>query len=254
MINILILEDEKPAFKKILRYVNDFYCNQFKYKHLQTVSKTIHELKNNINYDLILADIELLDGNVFAVFEAIKKTPPIIFCTAYNEYLIKAFKVNGISYVLKPYSQKELNNALLKYQELVNLTSKNKEQLFMDLQKIVSGNTVSFKKRFAIKKHNGIKLLETKNISFIEAYGDFCKIMDVFGEVHILSKNIGLVIKVLDPKFFFRVNRSNIINIDYIHTIKPFSKNRLSIKMKSSANLITTSTAITKDFRKWIDD
>ncbi len=253
MIHILILEDEKPAFKKMIQFVCDFYSNKFTYKHLQTVSETIQELKNNTEYDLILSDIELLDGNVFTAFEAIKRTPPIIFCTAYNEYLIKAFRVNGISYVLKPYSQEELNIALSKYQELVDFTSKNNRKLYSNLQKMILDNTVYYKKRVAIKKHNGIKLLEVKNISFVEGYGDFSKIVDASGKVHILSKNIGSLINDLNPQYFFRVNRSYIINIDYIKTIKPYSKNRLSIKMKTFSNLITTSTAVTKDFRKWID-
>lgn len=251
--HILILEDEIPAFKKILQYVSDFYEGNFTYEHLKTISDASTTLSKNNNYDLIISDIELLDGNVFSVFETIAKTPPIIFCTAYNKYLIKAFQVNGISYVLKPYSQEELNNALSKYQELVHYVAISNEKLYYNLQQIISKSSFNFKKRFAIKKHSGIKLLEVKDISVIEGYGDFTKIIDIKGEVNILSKSIGTLINDLDPQYFFRVNRSYFININYIEAIKPYSKNRLVVKMKSYSGLIKTSTAVTKEFRKWID-
>ncbi len=251
--HILILEDEKPAFKKILKYVSDYYKEQFTYKHLETVLEATNELKTNTNYDLILSDIELLDGNVFTVYKSLEKTPPIIFCTAYNKYLIKAFKVNGISYILKPYSQDELNSALSKYQDLVAFSTLKNPTMLTTLQHLISDTNIYYKKRFTIKKSNGIKLLETKHICFIEAYGDFSKIMDTSGNMHLLSKSIGIVLNDLDPQLFFRVNRSYIVNINYIETLKPYSKNRLSIKMKGFSNLITTSTAVTKEFRKWVE-
>ncbi len=248
--NILIIEDETPAFKKLFAYVTESLQSDFEYTHTRSVNESISYLEK-MSYDLILSDIKIIGGMSFDIFNSIKVSTPIIFCTAFDEHLLQAFKTNGIAYILKPYAQKDIDEALNKYQSLFH--KKFNEKDFFQQFKAVIEQKSSYKKRFAIKKPEGIKLVNTEDVCYIEACGDFCKFKDTNAELHSISKSIGLLCSELNPEHFFRINRSYIVNITFIEKIVSYSKNRLSIKVKGLSNSLITSTATTKDFRQWID-
>ncbi|WP_117885294.1 LytR/AlgR family response regulator transcription factor [Aureibaculum luteum] len=248
--NILIIEDEIPAFKKLLAYVNESLNSDFNYTHTRSVEDSIKHLKET-SYDLIVSDIKIIGGTSFDIFDSIKTSTPIIFCTAFDEHLLKAFKTNGIGYILKPYTQKEIENALIKYKDLFD--KKFNETNFFQQFKTLIEQKDTYKKRFAIKKPEGIKLVNTEAISYFEACGDFCKLKDSDANLHSISASLGSLSAELNPDHFFRINRSYIVNIDFIEKIVPYSKNRLSLKVKGLSVSIITSTSSTKDFRKWID-
>lgn len=248
--NILIIEDEIPAFKKLLAYVDRSLHSDFEYTHTRSVEAAIESLKEK-TYDLILSDIEIIGGMSFDIFDSVKTSTPIVFCTAYDEHLLKAFQTNGIAYVLKPYTQNDIDEALKKYKKL--FSQRFSEHNFFEQFKTILDKKDTYKKRLVIKKRDGIKLVNTKDICFIEAHGDFCKLKDTNNNLHVVSIPIGMLSKELNPDQFFRINRSYIINLDCIENIIPYSKNRLSIKVKGLSVLVKTSTSLTKEFRKWID-
>ncbi len=247
---ILILEDEIPAMKKLVRYLTTFFGESVVLDSTRTVKGGIELLEKNLQYNLILSDIKLLDGNSFDVFRKVETEAPIIFCTAYDEHLLDAFQINGIAYVLKPYQENDLESALKKFEKLFQPKMLEKD-IFKQLQEVLDTN--SYKKRFAIKKKDGIKLLEASQISLIQAKGDFCKVVDSDGHLHTLSKSIGVIIQELNSKHFFKINRSQIIGIEHIEKIQPYSKNRLAITIKGVREHVITSTSTTKDFRSWLE-
>ncbi|MEM8528399.1 MAG: response regulator, partial [Bacteroidota bacterium] len=114
---ILILEDEIPAFEKLHKYLDLSFDEPWEYDWGKTVVDGKRYL-TQYSYDLIFADIELRNNNIFTIFDTIEIDIPIIFCSAYNQYLLNAFRVNGIAYILKPYDRFDLENALLKYKKL----------------------------------------------------------------------------------------------------------------------------------------
>ncbi|MEM8524285.1 MAG: LytTR family DNA-binding domain-containing protein [Bacteroidota bacterium] len=250
--NVLILEDEFPAANKLVHYLSDFFDSEFTYTHLRSVREGVETLKKTSTFDLILSDIKLLDGTSFEVFDTVPLSILIIFCTAYEEHLLEAFKTNGIAYILKPFSREEIKTAITKYKTLFS-TEPIEKTILKEFQVLFEEERRSYKKRFAIKRKSGIKFLETKEISYIEAFGDFCKLTDANGQFHVTSQNIGSLIMDLDPSIFFKVNRSQIVNIEYIEKIDAYSKNRLSIKMAGQQATVLTSSATTKDFRKWLE-
>ncbi|NAS32509.1 response regulator [Flavobacteriaceae bacterium R38] len=250
--NILILEDEIPAYKKLVTYLSNYFDDNFEYHHARSVKESLKFLTATPKYDLILSDIKLLGGTCFDIFSQLKVTIPIIFCTAYDEHLLEAFQGNGIAYILKPYSQKELDEALNKYQVFFGQQVKE-FKIVQEFKALFEKQELHYKKRFAIKKTRGIKLVETKDICFIEAYGNLCKLKDADGNLHTISKSIGSLLSELDPGQFFRINRSYIVNINHLEKIEPYSKNRLSIKVRGMEKPITTSTSTTKTFRAWIE-
>jgi len=252
---ILILEDEIPAYQKLLSFV------QFEIPNHQLIgwARSVEEAKLLLNGgqtpDLILSDIELLDGNSFEVFENSGINCPIIFCTAFDKYVLKAFQTNGIAYLLKPYTLENFQEAFHKY---TTLFAKNEpqnidNQVFQELKNILKSDKKSYKQRFTIKKKGGIKLIETKDIAYFEANGDFCQGMDTNGQKHVINFTLSDIEKKIDPASFFRINRSQLINISFIEKIEPYFKNRLSIKMTVGKDALLTSGTKTRAFRKWIE-
>jgi DNA-binding LytR/AlgR family response regulator len=253
--NILILEDETLAYQKLMNCLHTFF-NEDIDCHWSRSNEGGEKLLNQNTYDFILSDIQLLDGVSFDLFDKVTINCPIIFCSAYNEYLFEAFKSNGIAYILKPYSQIDFNKALEKYQSLFQQDNYNilnhSEIKFLKLA--LKEGAESYKKRFTIKKQKGIQLLNVSSISIINASGDFCIAIDDKGQEHIISQNIGAIEKQLNPREFYRINRSEIIHIDYIDKIEYYFKNRLLIKMKTSKEKVITSSSKTSEFRKWLND
>jgi len=249
---ILILEDEIPAFKKLRSYLFEIFESGLEYVHARSIVEGINALHEDKSFDLIFSDIRLLDGIVFEVFQQVETSIPIIFCTAYNEHLLEAFNTNGIAYVLKPYSIKEIKGAIEKYNKLFSKSSIQKAML-NELSSLFQESAQNYKRRFAIKQNAGIHLLKTEEISHILAFGDFAKLIDQRGKMHLISQNIGSLMTDLDPDQFFRLNRSQIINIDFIDKIDSYSKNRLKVRMKNEIDDFYTTSSSTKYFRAWLE-
>ncbi|SFZ90235.1 DNA-binding response regulator, LytR/AlgR family [Flaviramulus basaltis] len=251
---ILILEDEIPAYQKLVSFIADYFEEDIPHDWARSNSEGKEFLVNN-NYDFILSDIQLLDGVSFDLYDEISIDAPIIFCSAHDEFLFQAFNTNGIAYILKPYTQIDFKKAIEKYQSLFkqgdynSLTSKTISELKVALQEEHN----NYKKRFVIKKAKGIQLLNVSEISTIEASGDFCIATDFQGKRHTISQNLGVIHQQLQPTKFFKINRSEIVNIDFIDNIESHFKNRLLITMTGLKEKAMTSSSTTSDFRKWLE-
>ncbi len=251
---ILVLEDEIPAYQKLLKFLNDYFEKDIEHDW----ARSIHDGKAFLQteeYNLILSDIQLLDGVSFNLYDEISVTCPIIFCSAYDEYLFQAFNTNGIAYILKPYSQEDFNKALEKYKSLFA----QEQNIALDtntiqfLKQALQEEQKQYKKRFVVKRSKGIQLLNVADISIIEASGDFCMVTDIKGKRHPIQEKIGTLIEKLNPKKFFKINRSQIVHIDCIETIENHFKNRLLLKMIGHKEKVMTSSSNTSDFRKWLE-
>ena len=252
MMRILVLEDEQPAQKKIEFLLTETLDGPYTMVLTRTVKEAIKILSENTQFDLILSDIKLLDGSAFQVFQTVPVAIPIIFCTAYDNHLLEAFQTNGIAYILKPFSQKDLEVALHKYKTLFKPKA-YEENVFEQLKKAIDQGNKSYKRRFAIKKPEGIKLLDVQEVSVVQAFGDLSRLIDISGKLHTIPSNIGSLENVLNPEIFFKINRSVIINQEHIVAIRDYSKNRLEIQLKGTKEKVLTSTTKTKEFRKWLD-
>lgn len=253
--HVLILEDEIPAFEKLRTHLSKYLEGDLTYDWGRTKEEALFFLSSKHNYDLIFADIQLLDGNSFDVFETRPPKIPIIFCSAYDAYMLEAFKSNGIAYILKPYGQQEIVEAFKKYETL--FANKQDQpltaELFAELKESIRSAEKQYKNRFIIKTAKGLYVLETDQITLVEAKGDFCKLYDATGKTHLYSASIGNLYNKLDPKSFFRINRSQLVHIKYIEQIESYFKNRLLITVKAADTKVMTSSRITADFRLWLD-
>ncbi|MCL5246581.1 LytTR family DNA-binding domain-containing protein [Cellulophaga sp. 20_2_10] len=251
---ILILEDEIPAYQKLVSFVKDYYEEDIPHDWARSNVEGKQFLAAN-KYDFILSDIQLLDGVSFDLYNEVSIDVPILFCSAHDEYLFEAFNTNGIAYILKPYTQLDFKKAMEKYQALFNqgdynsLSGKTISELKLALQEEHN----NYKKRFVIKKANGIQLLNVSEICKVEASGDFCIATDANGKRYTISLNLGTIYQQLHPAKFFKINRSELINIDYIENIESHFKNRLLLKMNGIKEKVMTSSSTTAEFRKWLE-
>lgn len=253
--NILVIEDEILAKEKLFGFIANELPKAEIIGWARSVKEAKELLRKEQNIDLIFSDIKLMGGTAFNVFNEVEVTCPIIFCSAYDQYLINAFQANGIAYLLKPYTEESFGQAVKKFRTLF----KKEEQLqiskstFKDLVDIVEGQTKRYKSRFAVKKNSGIKLLNVADIVIFEANGSFCLAVDNQKKKNVLNSTLSEIEASLDPTKFFRINRSEIINIDFIDSIEPYFKNRLVIKLKHRPEACHTSSAKTAEFRLWLE-
>ncbi|CAM1342566.1 LytR/AlgR family response regulator transcription factor [Tenacibaculum amylolyticum] len=251
---ILILEDEIPAYQKLTTYLNNFFEDEVAHDWARSILEG-KKLLTKHSYSFILSDIQLLDGISFDLFDDVSIDIPIIFCSAHDEYLFKAFNSNGIAYILKPYSKADFNKAIEKYQSLFkkgdygNLNT----NIISELKTALKEENTVYKKRFVIKKSKGIQLLNVIDITHIEASGDFCIAIDSAGKRHTISQSLSSIFQQLNPVKFFKINRSEIVNIDFIQNIESHFKNRLLLTVKGCKEKPMTSSSTTAEFRKWLE-
>lgn len=248
MLHLLIIEDETPAYQKLTTLIGEVLPTPFTHDWAKTAGQTTKLLASGQRYDLILADIQLSDGLSLDVLTCTELHCPIIFCSAYNDYLLEAFRTNGIAYILKPYGKQELAQALEKYTKLFTPGP----QLLASLREVIE-RPKNYKERLVIKSAKGIHLLPTKDISLMEAQGDFCRIYRQDGKAFSQTETLTRLLAQLDPARFFRINRSIVVGLEHLQSIEPYFKNRLALKVAGYPEAITTSSGATAEFRVWLE-
>jgi DNA-binding LytR/AlgR family response regulator len=253
----LIIEDEKIIARLLQNKIRNVSDDVFVIEVLASI-KAAHEwFSNNEMPDLIFMDIELGDGISFELFNQYKLTCPIIFTTAYDEYAIQAFRVNGVDYLLKPIVEEELKNAIEKCRSIIE--SKNKYSVDMpQLVKTLAHSTqarLQYKEKFIVNVRNqwmpininDIACFAKESINYIYLFNGEKFNLDI--------SSLEEIEELLDAHKFYRANRQYIINIDAIQTIKPTADGKLIIYLKAPLNKIDIDMSRLKapSFKKWID-
>ena len=211
----------------------------------------------NSQPDLLFLDIKLNDGLSFELFEYVKITCPIIFCTAYEEYAIRAFKVNGVDYLLKPVQEEDLKNAITKIRTMNKVQSPAlQEGLKALVEQFMMGNPAKpkYKERFIINSNNRITPIDVKEIAviyksnlnyFYKFNGD--KFIYDYSTLEELEEQ-------LDPDIFFRANRQYIININAIQSAKHLGNQKLSVLLVPPLKMeVEVSREKSPQLKKWLD-
>ena len=245
MIKVLILEDEIPARTKLKRFIKEVDPTIIIVDEIDTVEAAIAFLTST-DVDLIFSDIELRDGNAFEIYNMITVKCPIVFTTAYDQFLMNAFESNGIDYLLKPFTKERFEKAWDKFLLLRN-SSHPENTLLKKLQDFLESSrpATQYKMRFTVHAYHGTYFLNVKDISFFEASEGVVFAYDHLGKKHLLKETTLKEIEVmLRPQEFFRINRSELVNKNYIEKIERFSKNVLQLKVKSCTKLLKTSQGL----------
>jgi len=222
---------------------------------LSSVEGTVKWLKVNKLPDLILLDIHLADGLCFEIFEQVPVKCPVIFCTAYDEYALKAFELNSIDYLLKPVQQAKLEKSLQKMKELnrVQGTGMFNAQVH-DLMGLIKGREASYKSRFMVKIGNRIKAVKTEDIAYFHSQNKLTLLVNKEGSSFPIDYALDELINFLDPAIFFHVNRKLIIHIDAAREIHPYFKGRMKLILHPPLeDEVIVSSQRTPLFKIWLD-
>jgi two-component system, LytTR family, response regulator LytT len=250
---IVIIEDEEITSQALTEYIKTYDVSYDIVATLRSIKDALSWFTHNAMPDLIFSDIELLDGNVFTFYEKISISCPIIFTTAYDNFLLKAFQINGIAYILKPFGFAQVSESFDKYFTLKSTFSGTTQPHFSFVEQLKNALKPTFKQRFTVKMKNGISLLNVQDIVYLQADEGLVFAFGINQQKYPLNGTLSDINDLLDPSQFFRINRSEIINIQYIEKMEAYFNDRLTLKTKGmSANLIV-STARTPDFRKWVE-
>jgi DNA-binding LytR/AlgR family response regulator len=249
-VNCLIIEDEKVAAERLSGLIKNYDQSIEIIEIIQSVRNAVKWLNTYQSPDLIFMDIQLADGLSFEIFEETIVKTPVIFTTAYDEYALKAFKVNSIDYLLKPIDPAELNNAINKFNE--NKTPKEiPEQVF---DSILQSLTKNYKNKFVIKVGEHIKVFTIDDVQCFYSMEKYTFLQNNLGRDYAINYSLDQLEDLLDPKKFFRINRNYIISSSAISDIIGYSNSRLLIKLNSnkSVDLIVSRDKV-QHFKKWLE-
>lgn len=248
---ILIVENEKPAADRLIRLLKKLDNSVIISGIIETVEGTINWLQNNSSPDLILMDIQLDDGLCFEIFETINIETPVIFTTAYDEYTLKAFKVNSVDYLLKPVDEDQLKAALTKFRKIY--AGKYMER--RDYQQIIRELTNHYKSRFLVKIGERYKSVPVADVSHFHIIERSVFLKDSNRREYAVDYSLEQLENILDPEMFFRINRDCIVNINLIVTMYSYSSSRLQLTLKNEDknDKFVVSRERVREFKKWID-
>jgi len=247
----IIIEDEKPAARLLQRKLEKLNINVSEMLH--SVEEAVGWFSENEHPDLIFLDIQLSDGLSFEIFEKVAIKSAIIFTTAYDEYALKAFKLNSIDYLLKPIDEDDLEVAISKFKS--RLPKQEPVQLDFDQIKRMLSNPFekTFKKRFTVKIGQHLKVISTDEIEcfFSENKGTYLHTTE--GRNYLIESTLELLEQELDPKEFFRVSRKFIIPMKAIREIVLYSNSRLKVMLPTyKDDEVIVSREKVADFKTWI--
>ena len=251
--NIVIIEDEKPAATMLEMLVKQIEPDTQVLKVIPSVAKSIEWLnKSQDDVDLIFMDIQLTDGICFEIFKDVQVDKPIIFTTAYDEYAIEAFKVNSIDYLLKPVKPEDLARSINKYKNFKPSTKIYDVQTYQGLLNLLSQKQSSYPARLMVKIGEHIKSIKVEDIVFFFAEGRTVFLVTSEKRKYIIDYTLEELSTMIDPKAFFRCNRTYIVNINFIIDVIVYSSTRLKIRLpKEFEDEIIVSRERVALFKNW---
>ena len=246
---VLIIEDERLAAEQLINLLNKYDKNITVLDVIDSVKNAVQWLKINEKPELVFMDIQLADGLSFEIFEKIQLTSPVIFITAYDQYAIRAFKVNSIDYLLKPLDFDELKTAIDKFKS-TKLSSINQD--IIDKFKNILAN--NYKNRYVVKVGEHIRPINIEHINYFYSFDKATYINTIEKRNYVIDYSLEQAEALIDPNLFFRINRKYLISFASIIDIISYSNSRLKIKLvNTDENDIIVSRERVNDFKKWLD-
>ncbi|CAN5644021.1 LytTR family DNA-binding domain-containing protein [soil metagenome] len=251
---IFIIEDEELAVKKLQKTIQSVEENIEIIGTADSIKSSVEWLQSNPVPDLILMDIELLDGQSFEIFNRVEVKSPVIFTTSYDEFALKAFKVNSIDYLLKPVQKEDLKSALDKYKKIHQHNGPqplNIDSLLKELQQQLQ--PVEYRKRFLVKHANKMVSIETADIAYFYSDNGLNFFMSKDNKRYMLDYLMDEIENMLNPQEYFRVSRSLLVSIHCIDKIEDYFGNRLVLKIKPDYEKeAIVSREKVSEFKKWM--
>lgn len=256
-VTVLIIEDEAHNSRMLQDMVGKLRPDWTILAILESVEESILWFNGNTAASLILMDIQLSDGICFTIFEkvSINLASRIIFTTAYDEYAIRAFKVNSIDYLLKPIEEDELEKGFRKFEQLAEnetSTTENIEEYKMLLGAILNGKK-EYRTRFLISGITSYQKLEVANVAYFYSDNKLTFAVDNTGKEYTLNYNLEQLENELDPSCFFRANRKTIVHVNSVKKVNYDSGSKLKVEISPTPGFdVVVSRLKASDFKIWM--
>ena len=249
--NIIIIEDEKPAARLLQRKIEKL--GYVITTLLHSVEESLEWFQNNSHPDLIFLDIQLSDGLSFEIFEKIDIKSAVIFTTAYDEYALRAFKLNSIDYLLKPIDEEELATAISKFENQFQVNRVSNLDFEAIKRMLVNPISKEYRKRFSVKIGQQIKVIDIAEIEclYSENKGTYIHTSD--NRDYLIDSSLEVVEAELNPNDFFRISRKYIIPLQSVKEIQMYSNSRLKISLPTfKADEVIVARERVSDFKEWL--
>lgn len=250
---IVIIEDEHLAAKRLKDLIMRYNPDAEIIENLVSIKRSVEWFESNPHPQLLFCDIQLADGLCFEIFELVKVNSPVIFTTAYDEYALKAFKLNSIDYLLKPIDYNELAQALAKFEKLYPGKESPPLQPSFSIEDLIQAFGPQHKNRFVVKIGLHLKPIEISEIQYFYSLEKSSFLCTSQNKNYDLDYSLDQIEKLTNPKQFYRINRKYLINIAYIQQISAYSNSRLKVKFKNSdVDDAVVSREKVGQFKNWL--
>lgn len=254
MNRIVIIEDEYFAAEHLEEMIRQLRPGAEVVAKLPSVQEAVAWLNAQRDYDLVFTDIQLADGICFEIFPQVDIRVPIIFTTAYDQYALRAFKVNSVDYLLKPIDKPDLQAAFAKLEQLRPEATSQPAFTPAQLQQLLQSMQPEFKKRFTVKIGDHLKLVPTEEILYFLSQHKLTYLMTATGKKYPIQYTLQDLEELLDPQQFFRINRQMLLRDRAIEDVMTISNSRLKVRIPFAKKEVVVSRERCGDFREWLDD
>lgn len=250
--NVVIVEDEALAAERLQNILNEADPSV----HVSAVQGSVEEAVNYFKTsqpDLVFLDIQLSDGLSFSIFERVKINSPVIFTTAYDQYSIRAFKLNSVDYLLKPVRVEELAESLNKYRSMRSAFIPDIEEL---LRSVNARESRQYKKRFLVQYGQKIRKVETSEAAYFYAIEKTVLMITHDNTHYPVDYSLDRIQELMDPDVFFRINRKLLINCASIKNMVQYSRSRVKMDLIPPVpNELDAIVSVERSsgFKEWLD-
>ena len=250
---VVIVEDEISAAENLIELLKIVAPDAEVVTTLDSVKKSVAYFQQDVPIDLVFMDIHLADGISFEIFDAVDLKIPVIFTTAYDQYALKAFKVNSLDYLLKPIDETELKAAIDQYQQQAN--PKMEDGALEALRSLFTQAPKKFRTTFLVNQRDGMIPIKTEDIAFFYIEDSIVYATTKKNQKVAIDKKLEEIEEELDPQQFKRVNRQFIVNREALVNIKYYFNGKLIVNTQPPAKeRMVVSKARATDFKTWVDN
>ncbi len=250
--HILIIEDEQPAAKRLRNLVTECRPQALVLDMLDSVERAVQWLRTQAAPDLIFMDIQLADGLSFDIFQQVAVQSPVVFTTAYDQYTLRAFKVNSVDYLLKPIDPEELADAFRKFDTVFGQKVNYNLQTIQQMMQAMT--QPQYKERFMVRVGQQMSYITVADIHYFYSEDGLAYAKTVDNKKYLVDYTLEQLETALNPKQFFRINRKVIASIQSIQKIAPYFNSRLKLELRPKADFeVIVSRERVNDFKNWLD-
>lgn len=245
MLRIFIVEDETPAYIRLRKLIKEIQPDALIEEQIPSIKEFSQKLSAVDTPDVAFLDIHLSDGTILELLETHTFTFPVIFTTAYSEYTLAAFKTLSVDYILKPVKKADLEQSFQKLSRF--------ERLFEKKAAPLTSPPGQYKKRFIVRYGEHIKTINTEEIAYFSSKNKNTIATTFEGRSYPIDYNLETLTDIVNPEYFFRINRQLLISIDAIAEMRSYSKARVIIKLRpdcSERSIVSSERAAA--FKKWL--